>query len=88
MSSATRTVTTKIPDGYRAPTTPPSDTRWHYWLTEQPGSGATTRYMVIADGRGEQHIVAERCYLAWGIVLVDALRDAGPTTEPVRSPQP
>jgi hypothetical protein len=30
--------------------------------------------MVIADGKGEQHIAAERCYLYWGQRIVDALR--------------
>lgn len=51
-----------------------STTEWRYWLSEQPDCGATQLYMVIAAGRGEQHIAAERTYLHWAMRIVDGLR--------------
>lgn len=70
----TRSTASTIPAGYGWPGPDAPTTEWRYWLTEQPDSGATQLYMVIADGRGEQHIAAERCYLSWGMTIVDALR--------------
>jgi hypothetical protein len=69
-------VVAEIPAGYAWPgeRVLASTTAWHYWLSEQPDCGATQLYMVIADGKGEQHIAAERCYLYWGQRIVDALR--------------
>lgn len=46
-----------------------------YYLVPQPDwDGATALFMVLKDAPGETHILAEKCYKAAGVEIVDALR--------------
>lgn len=63
-----------VPEKYARPTGPTNPKTWVYWLELREDDAATATYDVLASVHGEQHIVAQKCYLHWGITIVSALR--------------
>jgi hypothetical protein len=72
---ARRLVNRAAPDGYQRPPLHQAD-RIDYYLTPQSRwTGATPLFTVQMREPGAEHILAERCLAAHGMLIVDALRE-------------